>query len=171
MPLPLMLGEPVTALTNRVWHKWRCVTSEAKSWSTVFTVIFSLRALSSHVRSPDLEAPVLERPHVDALVNSPSWAQPLKNHFCQGIRHMSRSILDPPAHLLAAHHRMIAVNTTWKRRITTINHKKWLLGCFFFLAAPCGMQDLSSLNLCPLQWKCRVLTTGLPGKSKKWLLF
>ena len=24
------------------------------------------------------------------------------------------------------------------------------------------------LNLCPLQWKIRVLTTGLPEKSSKW---
>ena len=33
----------------------------------------------------------------------------------------------------------------------------------YFLAAPHGMCDLSSL--CPLQWKRRVLTTGPPGKS------
>ena len=42
---------------------------------------------------------------------------------------------------------------------------------FFFLAAPYGLQDLSSQtrdgNLRPLQWKCRVLTTGLPGNSPR----
>ena len=25
-------------------------------------------------------------------------------------------------------------------------------------------------NLCPLQWKCRLLTTGLPGKSRHLIL-
>ena len=33
---------------------------------------------------------------------------------------------------------------------------------------PHGLWDLNSpqgSNLCPLQWKCRVLTTGLPGNS------
>ena len=38
-----------------------------------------------------------------------------------------------------------------------------------FLAAPCGIQDHSfpdqGSNLCSLQWKCRVLTTNLPGNS------
>ena len=46
-------------------------------------------------------------------------------------------------------------------------------GLFFFLAAPCCMRDLSSLTRggthAPLQWKRRVLTTGPPGKSHKWL--
>lgn len=37
---------------------------------------------------------------------------------------------------------------------------------FFFL--PLGLQDLNSLTLklCPLQWKHRGLTTGLPGNSR-----
>ena len=39
-----------------------------------------------------------------------------------------------------------------------------------FLTALHGMWDLSSLTkdptCVPLQWKCRVLTTGLPGKSQ-----
>ena len=47
-----------------------------------------------------------------------------------------------------------------------------LLLTFFFnlLAMLCGMCDLilqpgiTDLNLCPLHWQCRVLTTGLPGK-------
>ena len=38
----------------------------------------------------------------------------------------------------------------------------------FFLAVPQGMWDLSSLTRdrtrAPLKWKCRVSTTGLPGK-------
>ena len=38
---------------------------------------------------------------------------------------------------------------------------------FFFLAAPCVMRNFpdQGLNLCPLQWKRGVLTTGPPGKS------
>ena len=33
-----------------------------------------------------------------------------------------------------------------------------------------GMWDLDQgSNPCPLQWKCSVLTTGLPGKSLIWL--
>ena len=43
-------------------------------------------------------------------------------------------------------------------------------GGVFFLAELHSRQDLSSpnqgLNPCPLQWKCRVLTTGPPGKSR-----
>ena len=45
---------------------------------------------------------------------------------------------------------------------------------FFFLAAPCSLQDLSSPardgNRAP-QWKCRVLTTGPPGNSHPHLSF
>ena len=44
-----------------------------------------------------------------------------------------------------------------------------LFVCLFVLATPHGMQDLSApnqgLNPCPLQQKCRVLTTGRPEKS------
>ena len=40
---------------------------------------------------------------------------------------------------------------------------------FFFFLEPHSMRDLSSLTrdwtLHPLHWKCRVLTTGPPGKS------
>lgn len=39
----------------------------------------------------------------------------------------------------------------------------------FFLAEPHGIQDLNShqgSNLCPMQWKCGVLTSGLLGKSQ-----
>ena len=41
-----------------------------------------------------------------------------------------------------------------------------LFSVLFFL--PLGLQDLNSLTLklCPLQWKHRVLTTGLPGNSR-----
>ena len=46
--------------------------------------------------------------------------------------------------------------------------KSWVLLLFFFLATLCGRQDPSSLTrdrtYTPLQWKCGVLTTGLPGK-------
>ena len=46
---------------------------------------------------------------------------------------------------------------------------------FLFLAAPRGMRDLSSptqgLNLCPLQWKCGVLTTGPPGSPRILILY
>ena len=35
----------------------------------------------------------------------------------------------------------------------------------FFLAVLGSLWDLSSLNPCPLQWQCRVLTIGLPGDS------
>ena len=43
-----------------------------------------------------------------------------------------------------------------------------LISFFFFLARPCGTQDLSSptrdlLNQNPLQWKCRVSLAGSPG--------
>ena len=36
-----------------------------------------------------------------------------------------------------------------------------------------GMQELSSLtkDQSPLQWKCRVLVTGPPGKSLKEVVF
>ena len=40
---------------------------------------------------------------------------------------------------------------------------------FLFLAEPHGIQDLNShqgSNLCPMQWKCGVLTSGLLGKSQ-----
>ena len=50
-----------------------------------------------------------------------------------------------------------------------LNLFKFTLFYFIFLAAPCGMWGLSSptrdLNLCPLHWKCGVLSTGPPGKS------
>ena len=47
---------------------------------------------------------------------------------------------------------------------------------FFFEgqgALPHNVQDLSSLtrDLCPLQWKCRILSTGPPGKSHVHFLF
>ena len=46
---------------------------------------------------------------------------------------------------------------------------------FFFWAMLCGMQDPSythqGWNPCPLQWKCRVLTNGLPGKSPIFITF
>ena len=42
----------------------------------------------------------------------------------------------------------------------------------FFLATSCGMWNFPNQgsNLCPLQWKWRVLTTGPPGKSLSPLL-
>ena len=44
-----------------------------------------------------------------------------------------------------------------------------MTGVFFFLATATrhvGSQfPDQGLNLCPLQWKCGVLTTGPPGKS------
>ena len=42
----------------------------------------------------------------------------------------------------------------------------------FFLATSCGMRNFPSQgsNLCPLQGKCRVLTTGPPGKFLSPLL-
>ena len=43
---------------------------------------------------------------------------------------------------------------------------------FFFLVSPCDTWDLKFpdhvSNLCPLQWKCRVLTTGLLGMTLVW---
>ena len=38
----------------------------------------------------------------------------------------------------------------------------------FFLAAPRGMQSFPNQGSdpCPMQWKCRVSTTGPPGKSQ-----
>ena len=43
------------------------------------------------------------------------------------------------------------------------------LSLSLFLSMPCGMWDLSSLTRdqtsTPLQWWCRVLTTGQPGNS------
>ena len=57
-----------------------------------------------------------------------------------------------------------------------INSKCYLF--LFFLVAQRGTWDLSSptrvdqgLNPHPLQWKCRVLTTGPPGKSHQMLSF
>ena len=51
--------------------------------------------------------------------------------------------------------------------VTLVLFFKFLLK--IFLAVPCSMQDLSfpgqGLNFCPLQWNCRVLTSGPPGKS------
>ena len=45
---------------------------------------------------------------------------------------------------------------------------------FWFLAMPHGMRYLSSptrdRTRAPLQWKSRILTTGPPGKSLKWIL-
>ena len=50
-----------------------------------------------------------------------------------------------------------------------------ILGWFFFLAIPLGMWDLNSptrnLNLCPLKWKRRVLTTGLLEKALEFFFF
>ena len=47
--------------------------------------------------------------------------------------------------------------------------------CIYILAALCGMRDLHSLTrdstLCPLQWKCGVLTTRPPGKSFFFFFF
>ena len=42
---------------------------------------------------------------------------------------------------------------------------------FFFLATLCGIWNYldRGSNPCPLQWKCRVLTTGPPGKSRATL--
>ena len=40
---------------------------------------------------------------------------------------------------------------------------------FFFGRAACGIPD-QGLNLCPLHWEHRVLTTGSPGKSHQCLL-
>ena len=55
--------------------------------------------------------------------------------------------------------------------IVYLNHeiKFTNIFCLFFLVASCILQDLSSeeeLNLKPLQQKCRVLSTGPPGKSQ-----
>ena len=38
---------------------------------------------------------------------------------------------------------------------------------FFFLFWPCPTACGILLNPCPLQWKCKVLTTRLPGKSQE----
>ena len=45
--------------------------------------------------------------------------------------------------------------------------------CGFFFAALQGMRNFSDQgsNLRPLQWKCRVLTSGPPGKSPATLVF
>ena len=45
----------------------------------------------------------------------------------------------------------------------------WKHFIYLFLAVPHGVQDFSSLtelNLCPLQWEHRVLTTEPPGKTQ-----
>ena len=53
--------------------------------------------------------------------------------------------------------------------------KVWLLGegfkgLAFFLAMTCkALVPNQVLNLCPLQWKHGILTTGLPGKSQDFL--
>ena len=50
--------------------------------------------------------------------------------------------------------------------------RKNTISYFFFLAMPCRMQDLNKgSNPHPLHWKCGFLTTGLPRKSPKFLLF
>ena len=54
----------------------------------------------------------------------------------------------------------------WKTYVSTVN-----LFFFFYLAA-WHMRSLfpsQGLNLCPLHWKCGVLTTELPGKSQHLL--
>ena len=54
--------------------------------------------------------------------------------------------------------------------IVYLNHeiKFTNIFCLFFLVASCVLQDLpeKELNLKPLQQKCRVLSTGPPGKSQ-----
>lgn len=62
-----------------------------------------------------------------------------------------------------------------KKKMIVFVHRGFFALIFFFLAMPCGMQDLSSpkrdlLNQNPLQWKCRVSIAGSPGKSPRWMV-
>ena len=60
-----------------------------------------------------------------------------------------------------------------KNKVVLVSSDKGDFKVIFFFFKPCDMWDLNSLtrdhdqgsNLCCLQWKCRVLTSGLPGKS------
>ena len=52
--------------------------------------------------------------------------------------------------------------------VSSSTHWKKISGSlFFFLATPCSMWNFpeQGSSLCPLHWKCGVLTTGPPGKS------
>ena len=54
------------------------------------------------------------------------------------------------------------------------NLNVFLFVCFVLFLAMVHVGILvpdQGLNLCPLQWKCGVLTTGLPGKSQMFLFF
>ena len=57
--------------------------------------------------------------------------------------------------------------------LSRVQEKQWVLFCpvccflLILFWPPSGMRDLNSptRDPCPLQWKCRVLTTAPPGKS------
>ena len=55
--------------------------------------------------------------------------------------------------------------------VVVLTEKKSLDHFFFFLATPCSMWNFpeQGSSLCPLHWKCGVLTTGPPGKS--WAVY
>ena len=57
--------------------------------------------------------------------------------------------------------------------VTFCRTKSAFVFVFFFFNQSNIMQDLSSQGSdpCPLQWKCRVLTTGPPGKSQSLWFF
>ena len=65
---------------------------------------------------------------------------------------------------------------SWKKEnffsMSLFNLNFYFWEIFFFFATSHSMWDPDQgLNLHPLQWKPRVLTTGLPGKSGKSIFF